>query len=647
MPVAPEHAGGGPVYFAWVDADETSFGPEHIRYDDYIFTLNIHLAEGQLPTATATMKNPGALLATGRKRWVWIAFLIDGVVVPKFFGSVVAIPSGINQRIVEVHFIAKPLDYLARKQAAAEPLKAPPYYSRIFIDDAHADDPDTILEALPADWHHDPVSHEVMVSDKLVGEDGVIEFTSEQVIYGSLDWSIGDPPPRAVNVVATVTWKQIATGVFAGPGASVTGPIANAVLNAWPKPGAQIGDGYTVETSFATDTANVDNQQTTSFSWSYQNKEKTHINGDVMSANWSLTTLMGAFGPLIGFGHGVTGLLNFQQSVQRTAGDPETGQATSLQEQWSGTYVASYSGNCAMSLRYNASRDRTEHLKFTLSVVMQPIVNDDGGTDDIETLTLSGGDVGRLIDGEIPIGDPSRRDFFSGAPDAVAYCINVARAHLISNARPIAIRFGTLFAAAAATSCRNNGLVHDPSLPGGQALGKVTTVDLDADGASALFSGKIGLACAVGTGAAVEAVTGTPSYVDADVLGPDVQVFDGAVIALPSGDLGYTPPVDAVNDDGLVFPLTLDQVLIRNEVISTGNPLAGIGNSTGFPGLVAGIDDLVQNARNSATAIASAAQQAEMRVEIELKPLNRAFEAEHVIAVTDLYLPQQVNLGAS
>mgnify|MGYP001613857161 CR=1 FL=1 len=70
MPVAPEPAAGGPVYFAWVDADETAFGPEHIRYDEYIFKLNIHLEEGQIPTATLTMKNPGALLALGRNLWV-------------------------------------------------------------------------------------------------------------------------------------------------------------------------------------------------------------------------------------------------------------------------------------------------------------------------------------------------------------------------------------------------------------------------------------------------------------------------------------------------------------------------------------------------------------------------------------------------
>lgn len=653
MSVAPEHAGGGPVYLAWVDKTETTFAPEHVRYDDYIFKGNIHLEEGKLPTATLTLKNPGALLATGRKRWVWIAFLINGEVVPAFFGSVVAIPSAINQRTVEVQFIAKPLDYLARKQAAAEALKEPPYYYRPAIDDAHADDPDTILEALPADWHHDPVTHEVSVSDKLVGEDGVKEFTTDKVIYGSVQWSIGDPPPRAVNMVVTVTWKQTATGTIDLPPMVFTGPIANAVINAWPKPGTQIDGGWSVETALAADSAGIDRLQTTTYTWSWQNREKTHNNGDAMSANYSLTSIAGPFGPVI---VGLTGqLYNLTESSSFTVGDPETGQAASLQEQWSGTYVGIYNGRGTMTLRYNASRDRTEHLKFTLSAAMQPIVNDDNGTDDIETLELSFGDVGRVVDdgssgGYIPIGDPSRRDFFSTdeGKRAAEYSINVARAHIISAARPVAVSFETPFAAAIGTTCRHNGLVHDPSLPGGQALGKVRTVDLDFDGGGR-FSGKIGLACAVGTGVAVEEVAGTPSYVDASVLGPDLQVFEGRFVALPSGDLAYTPPVNAVNDDGLVFPLTRDQAVVRYELVTSGNPYAGLSANVFVGGVipVLSVQDLVLGANNTATAIAVGSQQASQSVELELKPLNLSFEAEHDIDVSVLTLPQQVNLGAS
>lgn len=651
MPVAPEHAGGGPVYFAWVDKTETTFAPEHVRYDDYIFKGNIHLEEGKLPTATLTMKNPGSLLAPGRKRWCWIAFLVNGVVVPKFFGSVVAIPSAINHRTVEVHFIAKPLDYLARKQAAADALKSPPYYYRPAIDDAHADDPDTILEALPADWHHDPVTHEVTVSDKLVGEDGVKEFTSDKVIFGSVDWSIGDPPPRAVNVVATVTWKQTASGVLGAIGGGGTGPIANAIINAWPKPGTSIGDGYTVEQSAAVDVGNVDKWQTTTYNVSWQNREKTHANGDTMSTNTSLTTITGPGASNIG-AVAAASLWNYVASSAFTIGDPETGRAASGSSQWSGTYIASYRAVCSMSLRYDAKRDRTEHLRFTLSAVMQPIVNDDNGTDDIETLELSFGDVGRLIDdgssdGYVPIGDPSRRDFFSTdeGRDAVEYSINVARAHILSAARPIAISFQTPFTAAIDVTCRHNGLAHDPSLPGGHALGKVISVDLDFDG-SGLFSGKIGLACAVGTGVAVEEAAGTPTYVDAAVLGPDVQVFEGRFVALPSGDLAYTPPVDGVNDDGLTFPLTLDQVLVRNSVIESGDPLADLIRGQNGIALT-DVDGLMQSGNQTATSIDAASQKAEMRQEIELKPLNRPFEAEHVITVSDLTIPQQVNLGAS
>jgi hypothetical protein len=355
MPVAPEHAGGGPVYFAWVDADETSFGPEHVRYDDYITKLNIHLEEGSLPTATLTMKNPGALLASGRKRWCWIAFLVNGEVVPKFFGSVVAIPSKINARLVEVRFIAKPLDYLARKQAAAEPLKVPPYYDRAFIDDAHADDPDTILEALPADWHHDPVTHGVTVSDKLAGEDGVKVFAADKVIYGSLDWSIGDPPPRAVNMAATVTWTQVAGGVIALPRMSFSGPIAGKVLSDWPKPGAQLGGGWSVETASSLDRNGVEGAQTKTFTYSWQNREKTHINGDTMSLNDSLTTIASGSYPFVP-DLARTPLIDFNFTVQRTIGDPESGTAASTSQQWSGSYVLQYAGVADLSLRYDAKR---------------------------------------------------------------------------------------------------------------------------------------------------------------------------------------------------------------------------------------------------------------------------------------------------
>ena len=44
---------------------------------------------------------------------------------------------------------------------------------------------------------------------------------------------------------------------------------------------------------------------------------------------------------------------------------------------------------------------------------------------------------------------------------------------------------------------------------------------------------------------------GEPAYVDDDYVENDYQAHDGHVVVLSAGDVGYSVPVDAVNDDGL------------------------------------------------------------------------------------------------
>lgn len=210
MPVAPEHAGGGPTYFAWAGPGETTFGSGHIRYDEYILKLEIDLEEGKIPVATLDMINPGPAwwFASDRPGWAWIAFDTDGDVTAKFFGRILAVPSDLLGEIVTVKFYAKPLDYLARKQAAADALKVLPNYDKVFIDPAYVDDPDTVLEGYSANWHFDPVSHAITISDYIYGEAGEEEFAGSEIIYDSLSFTLGDPPPRAVKVDATVTYTQ-------------------------------------------------------------------------------------------------------------------------------------------------------------------------------------------------------------------------------------------------------------------------------------------------------------------------------------------------------------------------------------------------------------------------------------------------------
>jgi hypothetical protein len=644
MPVAPEHAGGGPVYFAWANADETTFGPEHIRYDEYIFKFDIVLEEGKLPTATLDMKNPGALLAPGRQRWAWIAFDDDSGVTQKFFGSIVAVPSSIFNRIVTVQFIAKPLDYLARKQALAETLKVAPYYDKLFIDPKLWDDPDTILEARAAAWHHDPVTHEVTISDYLVGEDGEDEFLASDAIYDSVRFEIGEPPKRKVAMDASVVWTQTATGTIALPTMNVISYTSEGLLNDWPKPLATLDGGWSVESSSAIDHSKVASAYVKTFNYSWKNNQKEHNNGDAMSVTMTQTYPVR---------FGGASEINRTRSESFVIGDPETGRAAARSLQTSSTFLLVGSVQAELGLRYSAKRDRSEHLKFTLSADLQLVLNDAGGTDDIETLTLQGGDVGQVLPGDTgpPIGDLSRRTYFPTERGAVSarYAICVSRAHLLQGSRVVTVSFDCPFRRALNLSCRKNARLHDGRLPGGAALGKIIKVTLSGDGSGGAFVGHVVLGCAIGNGAAIEEVEGTPVYVDADVLGPETQVFTGRLVALPSSDIVYPPPTDAPDDDGLVFPLTRDQAVVRYEIktsdLSQADAIAAASSPFKNP-VINSTMDLVAQAQNQGTVVNDVFSNAQIWVELELKPVtNGPFTAQYVFDAA-LSVPKQVDLGA-
>jgi len=649
MPVAPEHAGGGPVYFAWVDATETSFGPEHIRYDEYILKFDIVLAEGQLPVATFDMKNPGALLAPGRKRWAWFAFDDESGVTQKFFGSITGVPSSIFDQVITVQLIAKPLDYLARKQAVAETLKADPqFYDKIFIDPQFWDDPDTILEARAADWHFDPVSHAVSISDKLVGEDGEAEFFAADVLFGSVQFSIGTAPKGVVAMDASVIWTQGATGTIALPVQNVLSYTAQDLLSGWPKQGAVLDAGWSVESSSAVDRYRAADAYVKTFGFKYENKSKEHKNGDTLTFDETRTAPI-AFGPTVE--------LNKTQSISQVVGDPDTGKAASTSVQESSTFIMQSLVVGQLTLRYTAARDRTEHFKFTLSADLQPVLTDAGGTADIPTLTLKGRDVGQSLDpiasdgGDIPIGDAKRRIFFTTdrGRQAREYALNVARADLLADCRVASTSFDCPFRRALHLSCRMNAILHNPSLPGGVAVGKIMKLTLSGDGSSGLFKGNVVMGSAAGFGAAVEEVAGTPVYVDADVLGPETQIFTGRFVVLGSGDLGYSPPTDAPNDDGLVFPLDYGQAVVRYEIktdpLSQSDALrAAISVGPADPTSTL---QLATTAQAQGLVINDVFAKANIWVELELKPLTGSFENEFVVTAGPLSVPMQVNLGSA
>ena len=175
-------------HFAWVDASETIFGPQHLVEDEKVLSFAIEHSEGDFASLSVVIKNPRiGLLAPARKTWAWLSHGST----PLFFGRLVGVPSSINQNAVTLEFIARPADYAAQKEALAITLRTLPYYDPVFLTPEAQVDPDTVLEARPELWHIDRTTLAVTTSHILVGEDGVEEFYENEVPYDSVAISIG------------------------------------------------------------------------------------------------------------------------------------------------------------------------------------------------------------------------------------------------------------------------------------------------------------------------------------------------------------------------------------------------------------------------------------------------------------------------
>lgn len=643
MPTSLEHSGGGPIYFAWVEESEDMFGVEHHRYDEYILSFERRLEEGKLPTLTVEMPNPGALLAYGQKQWCWFAYDNGSEIVPLFRGRVVASPTDLFVEVVTLTFVARPVDYEEQKAALAASLKASPYWDEVFVDDEHLDDPDAVLEAYSKLWHIDPVTHVVTVTDVLEGEDGVETLSEDDVPYDSVKPTIGQPPLKQISVDATVTWTQTDTGLLAPITVAQKGYALSHILSGWPKPGTSIGTGYTVDASEAVDANRLDDVQMSNWTYAYKNNSSEHTNGDTLTHDVSISK------PVF---HGASKSFLTSRSVTSVVGDPDTGKGGSTSVQENTTYIGEMSLSASMTLRYNAQRDRTEHLRFTLGADLQDILFDADQTDTSERLQISGRDVGKAIgEDDPPISNLARRSYFPTARglQSLQHCILRARAHIRNRSRAVSVACDCEFDRSLELTLRQNGFLRERRLPGEYASGKFITIVNKGNGDTGEFIGQLTMGCAIGNETAVEAVGGTPTYVEEDCLGPDTQFYEDRFVLLSSNDVGYTVPVDAPADDGLVFPLSLNQVLISKamEPSLAPSPTLGVQPTQPAPGLSTTVTaaSMLTKTQEQMDRIIADMEAKAPTFRIELKPVqNGPFETAYDIDVGVLSLPRMIDL---
>ena len=261
-------------------------------------------------------------------------------------------------------------------------------------------------------------------------------------------------------------------------------------------------------------------------------------------------------------------------------------------------------------------------------------------------------------DGSVPIGDVRNRSYFSSdrGLQSLEYLLHRARSQLMSSGRAINVSWDCSFERAKQLSCRKNALLHDHRLPGGQAQGKIVKYALSLDGDSGKPIGHVEIACSIGYGGSVAGVPGEPAYVDTGYVDEGYQFMDGQIVALDAGDVGYTVPVDAPNDDGIHFPLTYRQAILVNETHGSADAQAaaidGLAQSpvTGFSGPTGTqeqIDAILNRSTEVPRQIENMLKANSVWQEIKFRNLETGpFESAYEIELTPLELPQGINLEA-
>jgi hypothetical protein len=660
----------GLPYFAWIDVSETTFGPEHMRWDEAVFSFTLAQEEGDPASLTAVVRRPRnvagdpiGLLGPGRKIWAWFA-LDCGPALIKFRGRLVGIPTSLFEELVTLEFVAKPIDVVAQKEALANTLRVLPFYDEAVIDPKRRKDPDVVLEGYTKIWHYDRETHVVTVSDEISGEDGLVSFDGGsddgKVLYDGLGLNLATGPLSRVDLTAEFTWTQQATGtvdltnylISHWPG-SVGGQIPSLNAGDWPKHGSGLGDGWEVAESSAQDVFDLSTHVETR-SGSITVEEAGEDSGSSRIQWSSSTTSVKSSGSLISFGEIVT-----NDSYSATFGENGSS-STSRSRSSSFAVVGVQSIVATLVAGYKAERQCTERVSFSLFADVQPILTDpeDGEAlriEDIRSVNLSGeesvGEVGTEI---IPaIIDPRRRSYIATerGRQSIEHLIAHARTQLMKRARAVEIIFAPKLSRMAEITLRKNVFLAEPRV--GEALGKIIGYSIALDGADGRVNCEVRIGCTIGYGGIVTATDGTPTYASIDYVGADYQQFIDRTIlvdAFTDSSVGYQPPDASPNDDGIDFlsALRAQDVIDTDLVVEHGpDPTQEVPEDMGTPSNTTSDQASEAIQARSELIKQQILPQYETRAKFKLKSMTREFLSDYEIQVTDLKIPAGYDLEAA
>lgn len=615
----------GPYYFAWV-AEGEAFDPDvHNRFDERVLSIEIDHSEGDIPNLTISLKNPRVgLLSAGRNVWCWLSFNPGtGIPIPMFHGRLVGIPSDLHKNAVQLEFTARPPTLPDLKQAMAEDLKELPWWDDLWVDEAKTN-PDSVLESRSLLFHIDRTDLTLSLSDVLQGEDEMI--TVEDHLYESLSVSFGETPKRRIDVTAEISFKQEGHGdvdltdqvhaKFQTVGSPFNWPLvgsytSDGLADDWPQPLDDLGGGWSMA---ATSVGAIYQTDAGQFSWDYQ-KVWTDKTADAK------TEMQLAAG-----GNAIGGALNLTYVQTTVQGD---------WVDWTAVFQVKAIDQHFI-VHFDASRDRTEKITFSVEADVQPLLVDPEGTD-VKSMEFSSSFVDKPVDpgDALPIGDTRRNCYFptDRGMKSVEHLLLLARAELRFSSRAVNMTF-TVPRWITDISCRKSVTIVDPRLPGGQASGKITNYKLSAKGKRTT---EITIGCAAGKGVALPAAAGGDD-VYATNYSRGYTRREGAEVEVLEGELVYEPlDASVVDDDGVDLFNMVPSTVLQSLTITNGpNDQQFIIDEACKAGGTGVAPDPIGALKEAATT-----------VELQLVPVDGgAFFTEYALVVQPLVIPKLIDLEA-
>jgi hypothetical protein len=537
----------GPFYFAYCDEADAFDPVTHAVEHEAITELTISQQEGDFASLQITILNPFVgLLAPSRLQWCWLSWDDGADLVPLFHGRLTGVPESVDGETVRLLFTARPIGFETTKKDYAETLKVLPYYDEVWIT-GDTTEPDNVLEGYGARWHIDRCTHELTISDELIGEDGTLTFGEADHIYDGLSLSYAGVPLSQVDIDATLAWTQGGSGsidlteriynefqkhnslIVAHPKSGIiTTMTGEGLASDWPEGGDDAGGGWTVND--ATYCEELTDRLYTRYN--YHVTYQAYTTGTDERVDKYLET----------------NPENLANSWFRS-------------NDWYFVDFPVYQLKQVTKIDWKADRSRTEILRCTVYADIQPVLLE-VLDENIGKITVNASDTVSEPDsnGNLPIDDIRRKSYLDTdrGTSSVEYLLLLARADLRRSARAVEVECKVPWAKGIAATLRTNAEVVDYRLPGGQAVGKVTAYEMNASG-SGEHTVTITIGCAIGYGGTVAGQSGEPTWVDDGYVDTGYQAMTGAQLAAPTGDLVYQALTDfAVDDDGVDL-LSIDE----------------------------------------------------------------------------------------